>query len=505
MSTGTDHRSASRPEPDPLNQAIADYVCDHHVDSDEAWRTAHFCLKDSMACALLALKYPECVNLLGPPVPGMTLESGARVPGTSYRLDPLKAAFDIGTLVRYLDFNDTWLAAEWGHPSDNLGAILAVADWLSRSNRAAGREALPMKDVLEAMIKAHEIQGVLALKNAFNRVGLDHVLLVRVASTAVVTRMLGGSRDEVINALSQAWADGGALRTYRHAPNTGPRKSWAAGDACRRAVQLALLTLSGEPGYPSILTAKGWGFQDVLFDGKALVLERPLGNYVMENILFKIAFPAEFHAQTAVECALQLHPQVKGRIDEIERVEIETQEAGLRIIDKTGPLDNYADRDHCLQYMVAVPMIFGELNADSYSDAVAANPRIDSLREKMTVTENPRFTEAYFDPDKRAIGNAVQVFFNDGSSTGKVSVDYPVGHRSRREEGTPLLEDKFERAVAGHFPARRKAEIMHACGDVETLAKLPVTDFTRLWSLESVDTSIQGNDQKRNIEPNSNP
>ena len=483
MSVETDHRSASRPEPDRLLVEIADYVCDYEIDSDEAWQTAHYCLKDSLACALLALKHPECVKLLGPPVSGMTLEDGARVPGTPHRLDPLKAAFDIGALVRWLDFNDTWLAAEWGHPSDNLGAILAVADWASRSNRAAGREELTLADVLEAMVKAHEIQGVLALKNSFNRVGLDHVLLVRVASTAVVTRMLGGTREDVINALSQAWVDGGALRTYRHAPNTGPRKSWAAGDACRRAVQLALLTLAGEPGYPSALTAKGWGFQDVLFGGKELVLERSLESYVMEHILFKIAFPAEFHAQTAVECALALHPQVKDRIDEIERIEIETQEAGVRIIDKTGPLDNYADRDHCIQYMVAVPLIFGELNADSYSDAVAADPRIDALREKMRVKENPHFTEEYFDADKRAIGNSVQVFFSDGSSTDKIAIDYPVGHRRRREEGIPLLKEKFERAVAGHFAARQGSEILRACQDMETLAKMPVPDFTRLWSL----------------------
>jgi 2-methylcitrate dehydratase len=483
MSSATDHRSASRPEPDRLLVEIADYVCDYEVESDAAWQTAHYCLKDSLACALLALRHPECVKLLGPSVPGMTLATGARVPGTPHQLDPLKSAFDIGALVRWLDFNDTWLAAEWGHPSDNLGAILAVADWRSRSNRAAGRKELVMVDVLHAMIKAHEIQGVLALKNSFNRVGLDHVLLVRVASTAVVTGMLGGSREDVINALSQAWVDGGALRTYRHAPNTGPRKSWAAGDACRRAVQLALMTLAGEPGYPSALTAKGWGFQDVLFGGNELVLERPLESYVMENILFKIAFPAEFHAQTAVECALALHPAVKGRLEEIERIEIETQEAGVRIIDKTGPLDNYADRDHCLQYMVAVPLIFGELNADSYTDATAADPRIDALREKMTVTENPRFTEEYFDPDKRAIGNSVQVFFADGSHTEKVSIDYPVGHRRRREEGIPLLEDKFERAVRGHFPARRSDEILKACSDFETLARMPVPDFTSLWSM----------------------
>ncbi|QOC23331.1 bifunctional 2-methylcitrate dehydratase/aconitate hydratase [Wenzhouxiangella sp. AB-CW3] len=483
MGGATDHRSASRPGPDRLLVEVADYVCGQEVDSSEARQTAHYCLKDSLACALLALEHPECVKLLGPPVSGMSMEAGVRVPGTLHRVDPLKGAFDIGALVRWLDFNDTWLAAEWGHPSDNLGAILAVADWRSRDHRAAGREPLTMRDVLDAMIKAHEIQGVLALKNSFNRVGLDHVLLVRVASTAVVTRMLGGSRSDVINALSQAWVDGGALRTYRHAPNTGPRKSWAAGDACRRAVQLALITLAGEPGYPSALTAKGWGFQDVLFGGKELVLERDLDSYVMENILFKIAFPAEFHAQTAVECALELHPQVKDRIDEIERVEIETQEAGVRIIDKTGPLDNYADRDHCLQYMVAVPLIFGELTAESYTDATAADPRIDALREKMTVRENARFTEEYFDADKRAIGNAVQVFFADGSHTEKVSIDYPVGHRRRREEGIPLLEDKFERAVRGHFPARRSKEILKACGDFETLAGMPIPDFTSLWSM----------------------
>ncbi|MFU8830537.1 MAG: bifunctional 2-methylcitrate dehydratase/aconitate hydratase [Wenzhouxiangella sp.] len=484
MSGEIDIRAAQRPEADSLLQQIADYVCDTEIESGEAWKTAHYCLKDSLACGLLALRFPECVKLLGPVVPGLSLENGARVPGTSHRLDPVQAAFNIGVLVRYLDFNDTWLAAEWGHPSDNLGAILAVADYVSRTNRAAGREELSVADVLQAMIKAHEIQGVLALKNSFNRVGLDHVLLVRVASTAVITHMLGGTRDDVINALSQAWIDGGALRTYRHAPNTGPRKSWAAGDACRRAVQLALLTMKGEIGYPSALTAKGWGFQDVLFKGQELVLERGLESYVMENILFKIAFPAEFHAQTAVECALKLHGEVRDRLDQIERIELETQEAAVRIIDKTGPLDNYADRDHCLQYMVAIPLIFGELTADSYADGVAADPRIDALRSTMTVKENPRFTEEYFDADKRAIGNSIQVFFKDGSSTDKVSIDYPVGHRRRRAEGIPLLEDKFERAVRGQLSARQAAAIIESCADAESLARLSVPDFTRLWALE---------------------
>ena len=484
MSEEPGPRPTSRPKPDGLLTTIADYTCDGEIDSEEAWQTAHWCLKDSLACALLAQKFPECVKLLGPLVPGLELDEGARVPATPYRLDPAQAAFNIGTLVRYLDFNDTWLAAEWGHPSDNLGAILAVADWRSRVARANGRAPMGMAEVLEAMIKAHEIQGILALKNSFNRVGLDHVLLVRVASTAVVTRMLGGSREDVINALSQAWVDGGALRTYRHAPNTGPRKSWAAGDACRRAVQLSLLTLKGEIGYPTALTAKGWGFQDVLFGGKELVLERELGSYVMENILFKIAFPAEFHAQTAVECALRLHPEVAGRLDRIERVEIETQEAGARIIDKTGPLDNYADRDHCIQYMVAIGLIFGELTAESYSDQTAADSRIDALREKMTVSENPRFTEEYFDPDKRAIGNSVQVFFTDGSSTEKMTTDYPVGHRRRREEGIPLLEDKFERAVAGHFSSRQAGRIIDICRAVESVRNLTVPDFTQLWALD---------------------
>ncbi len=484
MSGDIDIRAAQRPEADSLLQEIANYVCTAEIDSPEAWQTAHYCLKDSLACGLLALKFPECVKLLGPVVPGLTLEDGARVPGTSHRLDPVQAAFNIGVLVRYLDFNDTWLAAEWGHPSDNLGAILAVADYVSRTNRAAGREELSMADVLQAMIKAHEIQGVLALKNSFNRVGLDHVLLVRVASTAVVTQMLGGTREDVVNALSQAWIDGGALRTYRHAPNTGSRKSWAAGDACRRAVQLALLTMKGEIGYPSALTARGWGFQDVLFKGQEVVLERGLESYVMENILFKIAFPAEFHAQTAVECALKLHGEVKDRLDQVERIELETQEAAVRIIDKTGPLDNYADRDHCLQYMVAIPLIFGQLTADSYADSVAADPRIDALRSLMTVKENPRFTEEYFDADKRAIGNSVQVFFKDGSSTDKVSIDYPVGHRRRRDEGIPLLEDKFERAVRGQLSARQARTIIDTCAESESLARMTVPEFTRLWSLD---------------------
>jgi 2-methylcitrate dehydratase len=477
-------RAADRPDFDPELVAIADYVCGAEIDSDEAYTTARYCLMDSLACAMLALDFPDCVRLLGPLVPGGELENGARVPGTGHRLDPVQAAFNIGTLIRYLDFNDTWLAAEWGHPSDNLGAILAVADYLSRRRMADGKEPLTMGGVLTAMIKAHEIQGVLALENSFNRVGLDHVLLVRIASTAVVTRLLGGSREEVLNALSNAWIDGGALRTYRHAPNTGPRKSWAAGDACRRAVTLALMARNGEMGYPSALSARVWGFYDVLFGGKPFEFQRPYGSYVMENVLFKISFPAEFHAQTAVECALALHPEVRNRIDDIDRIVIETQEAGVRIIDKTGPLNNYADRDHCIQYMVAVPLIFGELTAKSYEDSVASDPRIDALRERMEVRENELFTRDYFDPEKRGIGNALQIFFKDGSSTERVEVNYPIGHRRRREEGIPVLVRKFEDAVAGRFGEDQAAAIIAACEDQKALEKMSVPDFVDLWATD---------------------
>lgn len=474
-------RTAERPDFDPELVEIANFVCDYRIDSDEAYATARYCLLDSLACAMLAMDFPDCVRLLGPLVPGAELQNGARVPGTGYQLDPVQAAFNIGTLIRYLDFNDTWLAAEWGHPSDNLGAILAVADYLSRQRVAAGEAPLTVRDVLTAMIKAHEIQGVLALENSFNRVGLDHVLLVRVASTAVVTCMLGGTREQVLNALSNAWIDGGALRTYRHAPNTGSRKSWAAGDACRRAVTLALMAMKGEMGYPSALSAKVWGFYDVLFNGRTFSLQRPYGSYVMENVLFKIRFPAEFHAQTAVECAYTLYPQVKDRIEQIDRVVIETQEAGMRIIDKTGPLNNYADRDHCLQYMVAVPMIFGELTAASYDDRVAADPRIDGLRERMEVRENQAFTIDYFDPEKRGIGNAVQVFFKDGSATDRIEVSYPIGHRRRRAEGIPLLVSKFEKAVAGRFDADQAKVIVDACRSRSAMEAMSVPDFVDLW------------------------
>lgn len=477
-----DARSATRPEPDQVIADIADFVCQQTPPSALAYQTAHYCLMDSLACAMLALRSDDCVNLLGPVVPGASLPTGCRVPGTEHVLEPVHGAFNIGTLIRWLDFNDTWLAAEWGHPSDNLGAILAVADYLSRQAEADGGQGLSVQDVLTAMIKAHEIQGVLALENSYNRVGLDHVLLVRVASTAVVTHLLGGDREQVINAVSNAWIDGGALRTYRHAPNTGSRKSWAAGDACRRAVQLALMARQGEMGYPSALSAPTWGFYDVLFKGREFAFQRDYGDYVMENILFKISYPAEFHAQTAVECAMALHDQVRDRLDEIDRIVIETQEAGCRIIDKTGPLDNYADRDHCIQYMVAVPMIFGELTADSYRDEVAADPRIDALRQCMSVEENEAFTRDYFDPDKRAIGNAITVHFRDGTQTDRVEIHYPIGHRRRRDEGIPVLISKFEKAVQGRFGADQAASLISACDDQQSLAAMPVTDFMQLWA-----------------------
>jgi len=470
-----------RPDPDRELVDIADYVCDYAIQSDEALDTARNCLMDSLGCALLALQYPECTKHLGPIVPGTMVPNGARVPGTQFQMDPIKASWDIGALVRWLDFNDTWLAAEWGHPSDNLGAILGLSDWLSRSSVADGGAPLTMGDVLQYMVKAHEIQGVLALENSFNRVGLDHVVLVKVASTAVATHMLGGSREQVIDALSQAWVDGQSLRTYRHSPNTGSRKSWAAGDASSRGVRLAMMVLKGEMGLPSVLTAPTWGFYDVLFKGNAFGFERPYGSYVMEQILFKISFPAEFHAQTAVECSMALHAQVKDRLDEIERIELATQESAIRIISKEGPLYNPADRDHCLQYMVAVPLVHGQLTADHYEDAVAADPRIDELRSKMVVREEKRFTEEYLDPEKRSIGNAMQVFFKDGTSTELVSIDYPIGHRRRRAEGIPVLEAKFLDALHTRFPKGQAKRIYDLCLDAEKLTATPVNKFMDIF------------------------
>jgi 2-methylcitrate dehydratase len=472
-----DYKSAERPAPDAVLSAIADYALDYSAPSELARDTAYYCLMDTLGCGFQALRFPACKRLLGPVVPGAVMAGGARVPGTAFELEPVAAAFNIGAMIRWLDFNDTWLAAEWGHPSDNLGAILALADWLSRAGLQPRRAPLTVRAVLQAMIQAHEIQGVLALDHSFNRVGLDHVLLVRVASTAVATALLGGTREQIINAVSNAWIDGGALRTYRHAPNTGSRKSWAAGDATSRAVWHALIALRGEMGYPSALSAKTWGFCDVLYKGRSISLAQPLGCYVMENILFKISYPAEFHAQTAVEAAMTLHPQVASRLDQVERIVIETQEPGVRIIDKTGPLNNPADRDHCIQYMVAVPLIFGRLNASDYDDAVAADARIDALRARMQVVENHDFTRDYYDPAKRYIGNAIQLFFRDGSASQRVAVDYPIGHRLRRAEGLPLLRAKFEASVRGHFGSAQTGEILRRFSDRAALEAMPVSDL----------------------------
>jgi 2-methylcitrate dehydratase len=467
-----------RPEPDQILVELADYAATYLPDSREALDTARYNLIDTLGCGLLALRYPECSKHLGPIVPGATLIHGARVPGTAWQLDPVHAAFNIGAMIRWLDFNDTWLAAEWGHPSDNLGGILALADYLTRTQQ----KAFTGGDVLQAMIKAHEIQGVLALENSYNRVGLDHVLLVRVATAAVATAMLGGGREQIISALSNAWADGGALRLYRHAPNTGPRKSWAAGDATSRGVRLALMAMQGEIGYPSVLSAKNWGFYDVLFNGKPFSLGRPLGSYVMENVLFKISFPAEFHAQTAVECAFQLHDRVKSRIEQIDKIIITTHESAIRIIDKSGPLHNPADRDHCIQYMTAVGLIFGELTADHYEDNIARDPRIDALRSKITCVEDPQYSRDYLDPQKRSIANAVQVFFKDGSRSEKVAVEYPIGHRRRRAEGMPLLIKKFETNLASRFAPRQCEAILGLCRDAKMLDATPIDKLTDMFA-----------------------
>lgn len=484
MSPMSPHTSSGRPNPDQVLADIADYVIGRPIRNALAYETARHCLIDSLGCAMEALAYPACTRLLGPLVPGITVAGGARVPGTGFELDPVQAAFNIGAMIRWLDFNDTWLAAEWGHPSDNLGGILAVADWLARNAATPGNRLLVMRDVLTAMIKAHEIQGCLALENSFNCVGLDHVLLVKAASVAVVAHMLGGSREQIIDALSQAWVDGQALRTYRHAPNTGSRKSWAAGDATSRAVWLALITLKGESGYPSALTAEKWGFYDALFKGQSFRFQRPIEqweSYVMENILFKVSFPAEFHAQTAAECAMQLHPHLKARIHEIGKITIRTHEAAIRIIDKKGPLGNPADRDHCMQYIVAVVLIFGRLTAGDYEDAVAADPRIDALREKMTCVEDPQFTTAYHDPERRAIPNGIEVEFKDGRKLEEIVVNYPLGHRFRRNEGIPLLQEKFCRNLALRFPPQRQQAITGLCQDQARLEETPVDQFVDMF------------------------
>jgi 2-methylcitrate dehydratase len=478
------HISNVRPAPDQVLVDIVDYVLDYQVTSALAYDTARNCLIDTLGCGLEALEYPACTKLLGPIVSGTVVPNGAKVPGTPYQLDPVKAAFDLGAMIRWLDFNDTWLAAEWGHPSDNLGGILATADWLSRTAVAAGEPPLAMRAVLTAMVKAHEIQGCIALENSFNKVGLDHVVLVKVASTAVVGQLLGLDRERLINAVSLAWVDGQSLRTYRHAPNTGSRKSWAAGDATSRGVRLALMAATGEMGYPSVLTAKSWGFYDVSFKGQPFRFQRAYGSYVMENVLFKISFPAEFHSQTAVEAAMTLHAQLAaaGRsVEDIAAITIRTHEACIRIIDKQGPLNNPADRDHCIQYMVAVPLIFGRLTAGDYEDTVAADPRIDALRAKISCVEDPQYTADYHDPDKRSIPNALTVVFNDGSALDEVAVEYPIGHRRRRAEGVPLLVDKFRTNLARRFGREQQQKILDASLDQAALEAMPVHEYVDLY------------------------
>ncbi len=487
-----DRRITTRPTTDSIITRIADYVLDTAIEDELAYTTARYCLLDSLGCAMLALNYPACRKLLGPIVPGMTINNGAQIPGTRYVLDPVQAAFNIGAMIRWLDYNDTWLAAEWAHPSDNFAGILALADYLNRQDtsqsQASGQvnktSRLNMREVLTYAIKAYEIQGILALENSFNRVGLDHVILVRIATTAVATAMLGGNREQVINAISNAWLDGGALRTYRQAPNTGSRKSWAAGDASSRGVRLALIAMTDEMGYPSALSAPQWGFYDVLFKRNTFILPQAFSSYVMQNILFKISFPAEFHAQTAVEAALVLHPQIKTRLNQIDKIVIETQEAAIRIIDKTGPLHNPADRDHCLQYMVAIALIFGRLTAPDYEDEIANDIRIDALREQMQVQENLQFNKDYLDPEKRAIGNAIQVFFNDGSTTERIAVDYPLGHKRRRQEAIPLLMQKFAANIKTIF-GKEQINTINALldADEKTFQEMQVDEFMDVFFL----------------------
>lgn len=477
------HISNVRPTPDQVIVDIAHYVADYEIQSDEAFDTARNCLIDTLGCGFEALDYPACTKLLGPVIEGTVVPNGAKVPGTNYQLDPILAAFNIGAMIRWLDFNDTWLAAEWGHPSDNLGGILAVADYLSRKNIAEGKAPLKMKEVLTAMIKAHEIQGVLALENSFNRVGLDHVILVKIASTAVVTKLLGGTKEDIINAVSNAFVDGQSLRTYRHSPNTGSRKSWAAGDTTSRAVRLAWMTMQGEMGYPSALSAKTWGFYDVLFKGKPFEFQRDYGSYVMEQVLFKISFPAEFHAQTAVECAIQLNQEVGHKLQtldqiaQIDKIVMTTHESAIRIIDKTGPLDNPADRDHCLQYMATIGLLKGSLTAQDYEDAAAADPKIDAIREKMVCVEKAEYTADYHDPEKRSIANAIQIFFKDGTSSSNVAVEYPIGHRRRRGEGIPELVKKFQKNLARRFDENTQAEVLALCLDQQKLESTSVDAF----------------------------
>ena len=479
-----------RPDYDKVIKDISEYVINYEVTSRDAMETARNCLIDSIGCGLLALQFKECVKHLGPIVEGTAVPNGSRVPGTNFILDPVKAAWDIGCIIRWLDYNDTWLAAEWGHPSDNLGSILGLCDHLSQKRVKDGQNPIFMKEILEFMVMAHEIQGVLAIENSFNRVGLDHVLLVRVASTAISAKIMGGNDEQIKSAISHAWVDGSSLRTYRHAPNAGSRKSWAAGDASSRGVRLADIALRGEMGVPGVLSAPQWGFYDISFnktnkdqklkdkEDQIFKFNRDYGSYVMEHILFKIQYPAEFHAQTAVEAAVKLHHDVKEKFDQIEKIVIRTQEPAIRIISKVGNLANAADRDHCIQYMAAVGLIYGDLKAEFYEDDFHnENPLIDSFRDKMEIIEDKRFSDDYLDPEKRSIANAMKVIFKDGSFTDDVEVEYPIGHKRRRSEGIPLLEQKFLNNLNTCFDKDKSNSIYKLGTNQENLEKTAVHDF----------------------------
>lgn len=472
-----------RPTPDKVLVEIAQYVDRYAVKSKLAWETARLTLIDTLGCGFEALSYPACTKLLGPIVPGTIVPNGARVPGTPYVLDPERAALNTGALFRWLDFNDAFYGATVIHPSDTYGGIVPIADWVSRTRVARRKEPLLMRDVLEAGIKAYEVMGGLAIENGFTDVGLDHTILVKIGVTPVVTRLLGGTREEIVNALSNAWLDGHALAAFRRKPNTGSRKSWAAGDAASRGVRLALMAVKGEMGYPAALSAKRWGFYEALFKGKPFTFQRPLGSYVMENTLFKIPYPTAFHGQSGVEAAIKLHPLVKDRLDEIEHIDVKCHNSSMTILDKTGPLYNPADRDHCMQYMMAVGMIYGTMTAEHYEDHIAADPRIDKLRAKMKLSESAQFERDYHDPAKRSNANSIHVYFKDGTKAPLSVVEYPLGHRRRRKEGIPAVMEKFEKNVARVFAAKQRGRIMAVCLDQQKLEATPVNEFMDLLAL----------------------
>lgn len=468
---------AARPAPDAALLEVADYVTGYEVRDPATYNMARLCLMDAIGCAIEALKFEDCTRLLGPTVPGALFPGGARVPGTRFELDPVVAAFNIATMIRWLDFNDALAAAQGGHPSDNIGALLAVADYLSRREKAAGARPVVMRDVLAAMIKSYEIQGVLSMENNLVRLGIDYPVLAKVAATAVVTQMLGGGRDQIINAVSNAWADGANLTIFRHGNNTGPRKSWAGGDAASRAVLHALMALKGEMGYPSVISAKAFGFQDALLKGEKLKRPRPYGDFVMGHLIAFKFVPAGMQGQSAAECAYRLHPLVKDRLGDIDSIAIGSHERMMKIMDKRGPLTNPADRDHCVQYLVALGLIHGRIGTEDFEDDVAADRRIDALRERMTVAEDPRYTRDFHDPAKRTNTHSIEVRFRDGSRSPRIEVEYPLGHPPLHEDAIPLLEAKLERHLAGHFPPARVASLLGLLRDQQRLENMPADEF----------------------------